>query len=83
MKSKSDITSNSLLNNFGSSSLIATKIQCDKNAKKKAKKNKEKKEKKEKKHNSAANIQNSENSLMGDMFRTNEQNNNKLNLKMR
>lgn len=77
---KQNSSSNLLNSNFGSSSLITTKIQCDKN-KKKTKKSK--KNPKDKKHSSAANIHSVETNMMNDMFRTNEMNSTKLSLKIK
>ena len=88
-KQKTEIISSqtNLLKNLQSDSLITTKLKTetiDKNKKKKDKKSKSKKDKdgKQKHHSSAVNIHAMENNLMNDMFRVNEQNTNKLNLKL-
>lgn len=89
-KQKAEMVSSqaNILRNLQSDSLITTKMSVDKQEKskknKKDKKSKSKKDKEgsKKQHSSAVNIHNMENNLMNDMFRVNEQNTTKLNLKM-
>lgn len=90
-KQKTEMVSSqaNIIRNLQSDSLITTKLSVDKqdkekNKKKKDKKSKSKKDKEtsKKQHSSAVNIHSMENNLMNDMFRVNEQNTTKLNIKM-